>query len=62
MVVVRAMAPAAPGWTPKRTVPGYQQGAVLVLAQCSFLLGLAALLPVDIVQIGRAAMAMERSP
>jgi len=27
-----------------------------------FLLGLAALLPVDIVQIGRAAMAMERSP
>ena len=53
MVVVRAMAPAEPGWVPKRVVPGYQQGAVLALALCSFLLGLAALLPVDVAQIGR---------
>ncbi|MDM0011302.1 proton-conducting transporter membrane subunit [Variovorax sp. J22P168] len=53
MVVVRAMAPAEPGWSPRRVVPGYQQGAVLALALCSFLLGLAALLPVDVAQIGR---------
>jgi multicomponent Na+:H+ antiporter subunit D len=54
MVVVRAMEPALPGWTPKKTVPRYQEIAVLALAVCSFLLGLAALLPVDVAQIGRA--------
>ncbi|MFA9439315.1 complex I subunit 5 family protein [Uliginosibacterium sp. sgz301328] len=54
MVVVRAMAPAAPDWTPQRRVPRCQQYAALGLAMCSFLLGLSALLPVDVAQIGRA--------
>jgi formate hydrogenlyase subunit 3/multisubunit Na+/H+ antiporter MnhD subunit len=53
MVVVRSLAPADPGWAPKKEVPRYQQLAVLALALCSFLLGLAALLPVDVTQIGR---------
>jgi multicomponent Na+:H+ antiporter subunit D len=59
MVVVRAMAPAEPGWAPKKIVPRYQQLAVLFLAVCSFLLGLVALLPGDPAQIGRAAAAIE---
>jgi len=54
MVVVRAMAPAPLGWEPKVRVPRSQQGAVLALALCSFLLGLAALLPFDVAQIGRS--------
>ncbi len=56
IVVVRAMAPADAGWTPASSVPKYQQRAVLGLALFSFLLGFAALLPVDIVQIGRAGV------
>ncbi len=55
MVVVRSLAPAAPGWTPRKQVPRYQQMAVLFLALCSFLLGLAAMLPNDVAQIGRAS-------
>jgi formate hydrogenlyase subunit 3/multisubunit Na+/H+ antiporter MnhD subunit len=54
MVVVRAMAPAPLGWEPKVQIPRSQQGAVLALALCSFLLGLAALLPFDVAQIGRS--------
>jgi formate hydrogenlyase subunit 3/multisubunit Na+/H+ antiporter MnhD subunit len=53
IVVVRAMAPAPAGWIPKATIPCYQEIAVLALALCSFLLGLVALCPVDVVQIGR---------
>jgi len=56
MVMVRAMAPAALGWVPKARVPRYQQGAVLALALCSFLLGAAALLPFDVAQIGRTGL------
>jgi multicomponent Na+:H+ antiporter subunit D len=56
MVVVRAMEPAPPGWSPKKQVPRYQEMAVLGLAVCSFLLGLAVLLPVDVAQIGRAGL------
>ena len=56
MVMVRAMAPPALGWVPKARVPGYQQGAVLALALCSFLLGAAALLPFDVAQIGRTGL------
>jgi formate hydrogenlyase subunit 3/multisubunit Na+/H+ antiporter MnhD subunit len=55
IVVVQSLAPAATGWAAKQHVPGYQQWAVMTLAQCSFLLGVVALLPIDIVQIGRAA-------
>jgi len=61
MVVVRSMAPAEAGWTPKKIVPRYQQMAVLFLAVCSFLLGLLALLPGDPAQIGRAAVPIEGS-
>ncbi len=56
VVVVRAMAPADAGWTPTSNVPRFQQWAVLGLALCSFLLGLAALLPVDIAEIGRSGV------
>ena len=41
------------GWVPKGAVPGYQQAAVLGLALCSFLLGAAALFPLDMVALGR---------
>jgi len=54
VVMMRAMAPAPAGWTPKRAVPRYQQGAVLGLALCSFLLGAMALLPLDTMLLGRA--------
>jgi len=53
IVVVGAMAPAHEGWTPKASVPRYQQAAVLALALCSFLLGAAVLCPVDVMQTGR---------
>ncbi|WP_233870494.1 complex I subunit 5 family protein [Paraburkholderia adhaesiva] len=62
IVVVRAMEPAAPRWSPKMQVRRYQQMAVLALALCSFLLGLAVLLPVNVVQIGRTAMPMTGMP
>jgi multicomponent Na+:H+ antiporter subunit D len=55
IVIARSLAPAPAGWTAKRRVSDYQQWAVMGLAQCSFLLGFAALLPIDVVQIGRAA-------
>ncbi|MBU8976049.1 hypothetical protein JI752_007810 [Lysobacter sp. MMG2] len=57
IVVVRAMAAPDAGWAPKAVVPRYQQGAVLGLALCSFLLGAAALLPLDVPQLGRAQAA-----
>lgn len=62
MVVVRALEPAAPGWSPKKQVPRYQQVAVLGLATCSFLLGLAVLLPVDVAQIGRTSLPSTGTP
>lgn len=62
MVVVRAMEPAAPGWSPKKQVPHYQQVVVLALAMCSFLLGIAAFLPVDVAQIGRSALPLTGAP
>jgi len=62
IVVVRAMEPAAPGWTPRKAVPRYQQVAVLVLALCSFLLGIAALCPVDVALIGRPLLVWVEGP
>jgi hypothetical protein len=53
VVVVGAMAPPAAGWVPKARVPRSQEVAVLALALSSFLLGAAALCPVDVVQVGR---------
>ena len=57
VVVVGAMVPPAAGWVPKARVPRSQQVAVLALALCSFLLGAAALCPVDVVQVGRPGIA-----
>jgi formate hydrogenlyase subunit 3/multisubunit Na+/H+ antiporter MnhD subunit len=54
IVVVRALAPAPEGWTPRAPVPRYQEVAVLALALCSFLLGMAVFCPVDVAGIGRA--------
>ncbi|MFZ1643320.1 MAG: proton-conducting transporter membrane subunit, partial [Candidatus Contendobacter sp.] len=56
IVVVRALAPAPEGWTPQARVPYYQQVAVLALALCSFLLGMAVFCPVDVAGIGRAVV------
>ncbi|MDS4042047.1 MAG: proton-conducting transporter membrane subunit [Candidatus Competibacter sp.] len=56
IVVVRALAPAPEGWTPKASVSYYQQVAVLALALCSFLLGMTVFCPVDVVRIGRAVV------
>ena len=56
IVVVRAMAPASERWTPRARVPYYQQVAVLALALCSFLLGMAAFCPVDVARIGRVVV------
>ena len=53
IVIVRAMEPAEAAWVPKTRVPRYQEVAVLALALCSFLLGLAALSSIDPTQIGR---------
>ncbi len=53
IIVVRSLAPAEAGWTPKTRVPQYQQMTVLALALSAFLLGWAVLLPEDIVQFGR---------
>jgi formate hydrogenlyase subunit 3/multisubunit Na+/H+ antiporter MnhD subunit len=54
IIVVRSMAPAPAGWIPKACVPRYQEVAVLTLALGSFLLGVVALCPVEVAQIGRA--------
>ncbi|MEJ8813963.1 proton-conducting transporter membrane subunit [Variovorax ureilyticus] len=62
IVVVRAMEPAEAGWTPKKAVPRYQQVAVLVLALCSFLLGTAALCPIDVAMIGRPLLVWVEGP
>jgi len=56
IVVVRALAPAPEGWTPRARVPYYQQVAVLALALCSFLLGMTVFCPVDVARIGRAVV------
>lgn len=62
IVMMRAMAPAEFGWMPNKRVPRYQQFAVLALALCSFLLGAAAMSPVDVPQIGRATAAWVAAP
>lgn len=62
IVVVRSMEPAEAGWTPKKVVPRYQQVAVLVLALCSFLLGIAALCPIDVAMIGRPLLVWVEGP
>lgn len=53
MVLLRALAPAAPAFVAARPVPRLQEGAVMALALCSFLLGAAALLPAEWLRIGR---------
>lgn len=55
-VLVRAMQAADADWIAHTSIPFYPQLAVLALALCAFLLGLAAFLPIDLVQIGRVLM------
>ncbi|HKE92980.1 MAG TPA: proton-conducting transporter membrane subunit [Povalibacter sp.] len=57
MVVVRALQPAEPDWKPRTRVPRYQQGVVLALAVCSFLLGVVAWCP-DVTRIGRPGLSV----
>jgi multicomponent Na+:H+ antiporter subunit D len=52
-VLVQAMAAVDGEISPKIKMPRYREAVVLALACLSFLLGCAAFLPVDIVQIGR---------
>jgi formate hydrogenlyase subunit 3/multisubunit Na+/H+ antiporter MnhD subunit len=53
IVLMRAMVAVDVPLTPKMAVPRSREAVVLALAAVAFLLGLAALLPVDVVQIGR---------
>ena len=53
IVLARAMVAVDVPITPKIAVPRYREAAVLALACVSFLLGLAALFPLDALQIGR---------
>jgi formate hydrogenlyase subunit 3/multisubunit Na+/H+ antiporter MnhD subunit len=62
IVVVNALTPAPEGWVPQAAVPRYQQAAVLALALCSFLLGAAALCPVDVMQIGQMGLRSHAVP
>ncbi len=62
IVVMRALVAVDAENTPKMVVPRHREAVVLALASLSFLLGLAALLPVDIVQIGRPPFAGALAP
>jgi len=62
IVVMRALVAVDAENTPKVVVPRHREAVVLALASLSFLLGLAALLPVDIVQIGRPPFAGALAP
>ena len=53
VVVMRALVAVDSGNGPKIEIPRYREAVVLALASVSFLLGLAALLPLDAVSIGR---------
>lgn len=56
IVLVRAMDAVDVPLTPKIVVPRHREAVVLALAGLSFLLGCVALLPLDVVQIGRPAL------
>ena len=62
IVLSRALVPAHEPLKLQVTVPRYQEAAALALALMSLLLGLVALGPVDVFQLGRpeAMMAMPR--
>jgi len=62
IVVMRALVAVDAENTPKMVVPRHREAVVLALASLSFLLGLAALLPVDVVQIGRPPFAGALAP
>ena len=57
-IVVRTIVAVDPEKMPKMVVPRYREASVLALAAFSFLLGCVALLPVEIVQVGRLSGAM----
>jgi formate hydrogenlyase subunit 3/multisubunit Na+/H+ antiporter MnhD subunit len=58
LVLRHAMAPAQESLKLNATVPRYQEAAALSLALCSILLGLLALSPIDVIQIGRPQTAL----
>ncbi len=58
LVLWHAMAPAREPLKLDVTVPRYQEAAALSLALCSLLLGLVALGPADVLQIGRSGTAL----
>lgn len=62
IVVMQALVAVDTENTPKMVVPRHREAVVLALASLSFLLGLAALLPVDVVQIGRPPFAGALAP
>lgn len=53
VVVVNSLQPAEHDWVPKRQIPHYQQIAVLMLSLCAFFAGLLAMLPLEMVHLGR---------
>jgi hypothetical protein len=58
IVLASAIAPPGEPLKPRIAVPRYQEAAALALALTSLLLGLVALGPVDIFQVGRPEQAM----
>ncbi|QZA77221.1 hypothetical protein K4H28_13135 [Deefgea tanakiae] len=62
MVLVRAMQIVETPVTPKLAVPRYREAVVLALATFAFLLGLAAFLPIDLIQIGRPSTLLLGQP
>ena len=56
IVLVKAMVAVDVPLTPKIAVPRHREAVVLALAGLSFLLGCVALLPLDVVQIGRPTL------
>jgi hypothetical protein len=56
IVLAKAMVAVDVPLPPKIAVPRHREAVVLALAGLSFLLGCVALLPLDVVQIGRPAL------
>jgi formate hydrogenlyase subunit 3/multisubunit Na+/H+ antiporter MnhD subunit len=62
VVVMRALVAVDGEKRPKMEIPRYREAVVLGLASVSFLLGLAALLPTDVMLIGRPALGVAGLP
>ncbi|MGL6042146.1 MAG: complex I subunit 5 family protein [Deefgea sp.] len=62
IVMIRAMQVVDEPIAPKMAVPRYREVVVLGLAMTAFLLGLAAFLPVDLIQVGRPSTLLLGQP